>query len=234
VIPTAWVRAAQVRWQEREKPKTDLDSIGVDVAQGGVDETVLTPRRGNWIDEQIVRSGRETQDGAAIVGLVTPVLRDSAQVNIDCTGGWGGDAYSRFKEMGVPVLRLVMSEGSDQRDETGSLGFYNKRAELWWRAREWFNPENDHEPAIPPDPLLRADLTTPRWSVRRGQAGKGGVVIIESKDGKGGIAERLGRSPDRGESLIFALDDTNPKQQRRERKKGPRHETAEMMSTPWS
>ncbi len=231
VIPTAWVQAAQARWRDRDRPKDDMDAIGVDVAQGGTDETVLTFRRGNWIDEQVARSGRETRDGAAVVGLVATHIRDSAQVNIDCTGGWGGDAYSRLKEMGVPVLRLVMSERSEQRDATGSLGFFNKRAELWWRAREWFNPENGHEPAIPADPLLKADLTTPRWEIRRGQAAKGGAIKIEEKDR---IIERLGRSPDKGESLIYALDDSSPTQQRRERKKGPRHETAEMPSSPWT
>src|SRR5579859_1480533 len=50
VIPTEWVLLAQARWTpERPGP---LDSIGADVARGGKDKTVLTPRSGVWFGEQ--------------------------------------------------------------------------------------------------------------------------------------------------------------------------------------
>lgn len=219
VIPTAWVRAAEERWKTMPKPRAGMDALGVDVSMGGDDETVLTPRHGTWIGDQIARPGREMRDGDAVAALVAAHVRDGAQVNIDCTGGWGGDAWKRLSEMGVPVLRLVMSEVSEQQDITGSLGYRNKRAELWWRAREWFNPANGHGPAIPSDPRLRGDLCSARWDVVKGQAGQGGSIRIEAKEKQ---VERLGRSPDRGESLIYALDDNRPRQQRHEDRSGRR------------
>jgi hypothetical protein len=230
IIPSAWVRAAQERWRNCGRPGGAMDAIGVDVAQGGQDETVLTMRHGEWVGEQIVAPGRQTRDGPAVVALIAMHVRDSAQINIDCTGGWGGSAYDILSQQGAPVLRLVMSARSEQRDLSGSLGFANKRAELYWRAREWFDPENGHEPAIPPDPRLRGDLCTPRWMVKRGQAGEGGVIQVEDKKE---IIARLGHSPDRGDSLIYALDDTRPRQWLRERSKGRGPHEAVMMASPW-
>jgi hypothetical protein len=62
VIPTAWVDAAMARW----KPKDVLpeqDSLGVDVARGGKDETVIAPRYGNWYAELDCHEGKKTPDG---------------------------------------------------------------------------------------------------------------------------------------------------------------------------
>ena len=217
VIPTTWVLMAQDRWRRGKRPKMPMSAVGADVSQGGADETVLTPRYGDWIDEQKVRPGREMQSGDDVAGFVAAVVRDGAQVNIDCTGGWGGDAWKRLHEMGVPVLRLIMSEGSEQRDLTGSLGFYNKRAEIYWRGREWLDPANGHEPAIPPDPRIKADLCSARWKVARGTAGDGGRIQIEPKDKQ---IELLGRSPDRGESLLYSLESDIPQQALHQHRRG--------------
>ena len=47
VIPTAWVDAAQARWKPKEV-LPEQDSLGVDVARGGDDETVIAARYGRW------------------------------------------------------------------------------------------------------------------------------------------------------------------------------------------
>ena len=44
VIPTAWVDAAQARWREIAEPRLPLSAIGVDVARGGKDQTIITLR----------------------------------------------------------------------------------------------------------------------------------------------------------------------------------------------
>lgn len=238
VIPGAWVRAAQERWRAgaappggRRSPRAAMTALGVDVAQGGDDETVLTPRFGMRCGEQIVRPGRETPDGAAVVALVATALRDGAQVNIDCTGGWGGAAYEQLRTLGVPCLRLVMSEASEARDRSGSLGFVNRRAELYWRCREWLDPANGHDAALPPDPLLRADLCAARWKVVRGQAGRGGRIQIDDKQAQ---ARRLGRSPDRGDSLVYALEDGRPRGATGGAGLRPRGHDAAVMTSPFA
>ncbi|PJI55728.1 hypothetical protein CTI14_02285 [Methylobacterium radiotolerans] len=46
VIPEAWVRLAQQRWEAMEQPQRPPDALGVDVARGGQDTTVLAPPLG--------------------------------------------------------------------------------------------------------------------------------------------------------------------------------------------
>jgi hypothetical protein len=71
----------------------------------------------------------------------------------------------------------------------------NKRAETWWKFREALDPAYGNGLALPPDPQLRADLTSPTWKLTpRG-------IQIESKDE---IRKRLGRSPDRGDAVVLA------------------------------
>ena len=77
------------------------------------------------------------------------------------------------------------SEKSEGRDRSGSLGFFNKRSEWWWRMREALDPAYGEEIALPPDSQLRADLCAPRW--RLGSRG----IQVESKED---IFGRIGRS----------------------------------------
>jgi len=64
--------------------------------------------------------------------------------------------------------------------------------------REALDPEQDGGSpiALPPDPVLAADLAAPRW--RLGLRG----IEIESKDD---IRDRIGRSPDRGDAVVMCL-----------------------------
>jgi hypothetical protein len=81
------------------------------------------------------------------------------------------------------------------RGKSNKLGFVNKRAEWWWKFREALDPDSGDGVALPPDRELLADLTAPTWRLRMNG------IQIESKDE---IVARLQRSPDKGESLIYA------------------------------
>ena len=69
VIPTGWVDAAMARWKPRDA-KGEMSCVGVDVARGGRDETVIARRHGNWYDEPLGYPGAQTPDGPAVAGLV--------------------------------------------------------------------------------------------------------------------------------------------------------------------
>jgi len=199
VIPQSWVIAAQTRWREAgSNPDKDLamTALGVDVAQGGRDETVLSPRYGSWFAEQIYRPGVETPNGPSVAALVVSQLRDGAVVGIDLGGGWGGSAFDHLRENGIAVEGLVPSERSTARDATGALGFINRRAEMWWQFREALDPARGQRLCLPPDARLLADLTAPRWKLTAR-----GIQVEEKRE----INKRLGRSPDRGEAAIYAL-----------------------------
>ena len=201
VIPTAWVEAAQARWRQRS-PRGEMLTAGVDVARGGKDSTVMATRdkceeTDYWFDTLKVWPGKETPDGPQTAGLVISELRDHAPILIDVIGV-GSSPYDVLNSMGLQVLGMNMSEKAGGTDQSGRLRFLNQRAELWWRAREVFDPANDTGIAIPPDPALLAELCMPKWSV------SGWVVKVESRED---IVARLGRSPDRATAVILALPD---------------------------
>jgi hypothetical protein len=200
VIPTEWIRAAQERWKDGDGDV--METIGIDVAQGGADSTVMAPRwKGktatHWFDRLKKWKGSETPDGATVAGLFIQVQRNAAQANIDMGGGYGGSTFEKLKEAEFSVFGFVPSEGSEARTSDGKLGFRNRRAEATWRLRELLSPESTETVALPPDAQLRADLASYRWKLM-----SGGIIQVESKDD---IRKRIGRSPDDGDAVIIAM-----------------------------
>jgi hypothetical protein len=91
---------------------------------------------------------------------------------------------------------------SDERDKSGQLGFVNSRAEWYWKAREALDPASGQDIALPPDPELRADLCAPTWKLTpRG-------IQVEAKDD---LVKRLHRSPDKGDSCVYAMAAREPR-----------------------
>ena len=110
--------------------------------------------------------------------------------------GVGAAVFDTARARNLPAIGLNDAEASSARDRTGRLGFLNLRAEWWWHLREALDPEHGEDLALPPDRELLADLAAPRW--RLGSRG----IQIESKDD---IRARIGRSPDKGDSLVYAF-----------------------------
>jgi hypothetical protein len=193
VIPTEWVRLAMDRWQPRER-KGVMTAMGVDVARGGRDYTVLSTRHGNWYDELQAYPGNTTPDGPTTAGLVVSKVRDGCSIHVDVIGV--GAAVFDFLEVNrVNVTGVNVAEGSEEYDKSGRLGFINKRAEIAWKFREALDPSGDEAIALPPDEDLRADLCAPRWKVtQRG-------IQVESRED---IIKRIGRSPDRASAVLLA------------------------------
>lgn len=192
VIPTAWVEAAQARWTaDCDKP---MDAVGVDPSRGGRDQTVIAKRHGHWFAPLKTYAGMDAPDGPTVAGLVVPQVKDRAVIHVDVIG-IGASVYDHLKGIGVQVVGINGAEGSDARDKSGRLRMANKRAEVWWRMREALEPDSGQNIALPPDPELKADLCAPRWTL----SARG--VLIEDKDD---IIKRIGRSPDRGDAVVYA------------------------------
>lgn len=195
VIPTEWIEAAQNRWTEKPPSGRPMTSIGVDVAQGGADETILQGRHGNWFGFPVAKKGVDTKDSQLMAGLIFGAMRDSCEVVIDLGGGWGGEIYGHLKEQGLGVTAFMGINPSTSKTQDGKMAFRNLRAETWWKFREALDPANGQNLALPPDQKLAADLATPRWKLTSGG------ILIETKDD---IRKRLGRSPDRGDAATMA------------------------------
>lgn len=192
VIPSAWVRAAQSRWEPRDVKGTML-AMGVDVARGGQDKTVIARRHGWWFDEMIVRDGADTPDGNIGAALALQHQRNGACISVDVIGV-GSSVYDALMDMGVTCKPINSSNASDATDKSGQLTFGNLRAEMWWKMRDLLDPSADTGIAIPPGETVRSDLCAPRYKT------KGRSIMIEAKDE---IKKRIGRSPDIGDALVY-------------------------------
>lgn len=196
VIPTEWVRLAQERWREEDQPEGPPDVVGVDVARGGKDRTVFSPRWGSWYGRQATFPGDKTPDGPAVVARISmlrPQPATTTVLNIDVIGV-GSSVYDGARER-YRAVALQSAEATNARDKSRTLGFMNKRAEWWWKFREALDPASGEDVALPPDPELKADLTSVKW--RPCQKG----VQIEPKED---IIARIDRSPDKGDSCVYA------------------------------
>ena len=203
VIPSAWVLAAQERWKQRVatvgKPTTRMTAMGIDVARGGKDKTILSPWYDNFMDEQELHAGSTTPDGPAVAGLCIN-CRDikrgdtNTRLNIDIIGV-GTSPYDCLVSMhGQQTYAMNGSEGTDARDKAGLLGFVNSRAQWWWQFREALDPSSGQDICLPPSRTLYVDLCTPRWKpTARG-------IQIEAKED---IIKRIKRSPDEGDSCVY-------------------------------
>ena len=193
VIPSAWIQAAMDRWTDKA-PKGPMDSMGVDVARGGRDKTVIARRHGVWFDKLQRHPGANTPDGPAAAGLVITARRDRAPVHIDIIG-WGSSAYDTLKSNKVQVIGINAARKSVGRSLDGGLPFANLRAEMVWRMREALDPAKDSAIALPDDAQLKADLCAYKWKpTTQG-------IQIESKEE---MIKRLGRSPDDGDAVCMA------------------------------
>lgn len=213
VIPTAWVERAMAAWQPKHMKPT-MSSMGVDVARGGKDNTILSRRHGAWYDEFLAYPGTATPDGPLVAGLVIAALRDRSPVHIDIVGV-GSSPYDYLKGIAYTVgVNAGSSVGLDGFRSEGGMPFANWKSYLWWAMREDLDPKNNRGVQLPPDKNLLRDLTAPLWKPR------GGAIMVESRDD---IIKRIGRSPDWGTACVLARLDTPRPEDIRQEQQGLGH-----------
>jgi hypothetical protein len=220
VIPLAWVEMANERWrklyetdgrphgQAREswqgtrrvvKRGDKLHTVGVDVARGGEDKSVLALRQGNTICE--LRRFGYSDDTMELAGAVVGIQNghDGPRAIVDVIGV-GAGVYDRVREQGLPCSGFNASTGVKRTDVTGEFGFTNLRSWAWWNLREMLDPASMCDVALPPDDRLTGDLVAPKWKVM-----SGGRIQVESKDD---IKKRIHRSTDDGDSVVQAMSES--------------------------
>ncbi len=216
VIPTAWIEAAQKRWKPKP-PREHMTALGLDVAQGGDAQTVAAPRYGGWYAPLECRPGKDCREGSDVAAMVVRVRRNNCPVVVDCGGGWGAAAVGAMERNGIPAIVYLGNKPSTATTRDGKLKFVNKRAEDWWRFREELDPDQEFGSpiALPPGADVKADLAAPRWELT-----PRGIKVEEKRE----IMKRLGRSPDKGDAIVMALNEGGKAaaKQVRERRRGER------------
>ena len=194
VIPRSWVKSAQARWKDKESDSRLI--VGVDIARGGDDNTVLVKHRGNWFSKPDKHSGRSTPTGKEVRTLIADALMGQKEsvAALDVIG-IGASAFDLCTDARLNVMPVNFAEGSTMTDVTGLIGFVNKRAEYYWSMREALDPANNSDVMLPDDPEVLGDLCAPRWTMTTR-----GIKIEDKED----IKDRLGRSPDVGDAIVIA------------------------------
>ncbi len=197
VIPTDWVREAMDRWKPEPPHGVPMCSMGVDVAQGGTDNTIIAPRHDGWYAPLQSTPGIDTPDGPAVAGRVMQARRHGAEIIIDMGGGYGGSAYDHLTANGVKCHAYKGAAKGFGRTKDGTLKFTNMRSMSYWRFREALDPGQfgGSRIALPKDEELLADLTAPTYEVT-----PSGIKITPKKD----LVKAMGRSPDKGDAVIMA------------------------------
>ncbi|MFV0536811.1 MAG: hypothetical protein ACK5M3_05485 [Dysgonomonas sp.] len=201
LIPYEWIELANQRWQEIQEKGFDYNRplrLGSDIAGMGRDSSVNCYRYDNYVDRFYCHNSGGKADHMHMAGLIANELkgeRNIKNIAIIDTIGEGAGVYSRLEELyneGQIKGTVISSKGSQGTDgltdSTGQLEFANMRAYLHWCVREWLDPKNNHNPALPPCDKLMEEATETHWKFQ-----SNGKIIIEPKDD---IQERIGRSPD--------------------------------------
>lgn len=164
--------------------------LGIDVALGGMDFTVIFPRQGLMSFNPVeLRNARPSEIAARIISAKH---KWGSEVEfLDDTGGFGSGVLDNMLQAGQPGFGINFSSRAD------NPRFYNKRAEMWFRMSEWIK----RGACLPDHDRLKKELVAATYTF------KGGRFIIEDKDL---IKKRLGHSPDFADSLAltFATDES--------------------------
>lgn len=186
LIPTELVDAAMSRTVNPGGNLGAAKVLGVDPARFGMDSTTLWLREGIAARKLASRNG---MDVVAVAGLVADAIarEKPAAVFVD-EGGLGAGVVDVLRSMGHSVIGVQFGGGASEPDR-----FENRRAEMWWRLREWL----EHGAVLQSDQRMRDDLIGPEYSYTlRGR------IKLESKDDmkKRGVA-----SPDNADALALTF-----------------------------
>lgn len=170
LIPQDLVRDAMARVPCDPEP-FDEKVIGVDVARFGDDKSVICFRHGrNAAPIPYERfSGWDTmQTAARVAEWICRWAPDAVFVD---DGGVGGGVVDRLHQLGFRIVHGVNFGGRSDCPRTGEKAG-NKRTEMWLSSRAWL--ENG---ALPPDPLLSAELSAPMFGYNVQNA-----LLLEKKE----------------------------------------------------
>ncbi len=186
LIDLELVEAAMARKAPVDFSKHAPAVIGVDPAWLGGDRSAAVLRQGMACRVLFAMRGADTPR------LIELVARKAAEIEpaaifIDQTGV-GAGVLDQLKLTRYPVTGVAFSQRPCEPER-----FVNRRAEMWWRMKEWF----EQGPIVEANQDLRDDLIAPEYFLT-----DGGKVQLETKDNmrKRGVA-----SPDLGDALALTF-----------------------------
>lgn len=214
VFPIGLVEEATVR--KDVEPIMEFWPVwGLDVARTGTNRTAIAKRCSNVLLEPIkARGGLDT---VQVVGWLREEYEATSEpmrpreIIVD-TIGLGAGVFDVARREGLPVRGMNVAERPTVF-ERGKKRFTNMRAELYWKAREWFE---DRTCIMPDDGALITELAVIEYDYTQ----PGLLIKVEGKDD---IVKKLQdefKSPDLADA--FMLTFAGGRVRRREPIRGPR------------
>ena len=192
----SWIEAAiqlGKTGELEEAAKGELVIIAVDPARHGPDETMLSVRQGFVLRELIGWRGLNTMESEERVRIEAARIRAELKVSVHVVVdeiGIGAGIFDRLAER----TDVTASAFNSARSAADPERFANLRAEAYWKLRQLLE---EGLISLPDDDQLREELAQTKWMVT-----SSGQVRIEKKDE---LKSRLGRSPDRADSVSMAF-----------------------------
>lgn len=190
IIPAHLVDAALSRGCQENTLEFSVPVLGVDPAWEGEDRSVVVLRRGRMA--KVLLAQRHLSGD----GLARHVMRFAAEhksrfIFVDKTGV-GASCCDFLRSFGVKHHRVSFADRP-----IGDM-YLNKRAEIWWKLREWFQ---SNEVVLFPWPGIKEDLIAPEYGIK-----ENGKIYLESKEQ---MRKKGTHSPDIADALAltFCLPD---------------------------
>lgn len=201
VIPTAWVLAAEERW--RARPWAEVERLrqvllSCDIAQGGVDNTIIAPiYEGEYVETLLKKPGLETPTGHQVVKMLMNERTDASMIVLDGNGGWAGSTRDLLQlQHQIEAVLFSASSVLGHWTPDGRFRYHNERARMWWTGRLLLDPQSGFGWALPPDIRLRMQLTAPRFYIVRD------VLHVEEK---ADLRKRLQSSTDEADAVLQGM-----------------------------
>lgn len=197
LVDFEWLEAAK----NREPEEGAEVVIGVDVGRKGKDPSAICIREGGV--KEIIRLA--TTDTMKLIGrvVVEAEKHKAKRIYIDEIGVGGGPA-DRLKELvnedpakyKFEVVEVNVAHKSKAKTKDGKK-FKNKKAELYWKVREWF--QEGEASVMTHCAMLEEQILNLQWDY----TSDGSKIFIEEKKL---YKQREGYSPDEFESLMLTFD----------------------------
>lgn len=183
INPTTVMAAVNSTYRER----TGSFLIGCDPAEYGADRTAIAFRHGRTVFRIEYHEKKGPMEVAGILAAYWKEHQPDA-IFVDKIG-IGSGIVDRLKELKVPVIGVNSAERAHDSER-----YANKRAEIWYRYKEWLE---DTPNRMPNDAALIADTSAPGY-----KTSSNGSRLIESKID---MKKRGIRSPDGGDAIAMTF-----------------------------
>jgi hypothetical protein len=173
-------------------PQPGTHYIGADIARFGSDNTTFALFNGNHLEKLQTYSDRDTSE---VADLLNRFLIAQSVVDNHCgidTVGLGAGVYDSLKDKGKHCIEII--SGAKATKRTDSFEFKNLRSQMWWQFRTDVKERNIVIDSR--DEELLTDLTAPKYEIKNET-----MIQVEPKDK---IKKRIGRSPDKGDAVVYA------------------------------